>query len=72
MLNRRRRKALPRLFNMFDEEYTEGVPKKHRPEERCQVLDKYDTIKMRNEWRSNACCDCFSTICGTASLLPSS
>src|SRR6266567_2044345 len=39
---------LSRLFNRFDGEYTEGATKKHRPKERCRVLDKNDTIIMRN------------------------
>jgi hypothetical protein len=36
------------VFNRFDREYTEGATKKHRPKERCRVLDKYDTTKMRS------------------------
>ena len=39
---------LSHLFNRFDGEYKEGAAKKHRPKERCRVLDKNDTIKMRN------------------------
>jgi hypothetical protein len=56
------RKTLPRLFNGFDGKYTEGVIKKHRPKERCQVLDKSDTIKLRKYMFFMCNCKCFSTI----------
>src|SRR5437868_10998796 len=54
--------CLSRLFNRFDGEYTEGATKKHRPKERCRVLDKNDTIKMRNLGFLEGSCKIYSTI----------
>src|SRR5436305_7054300 len=53
---------LSRLFNRFDGEYTEGATKKHRPKERCRVLDKNDTIKMRNQGFLKGSYKLYSTI----------
>ncbi len=34
--------------NWLDGEYTEDATKKHRPKERCRVLDESGIIKMRD------------------------
>jgi hypothetical protein len=33
----------------MDREHTAGTSEKHRPKERCRILDGYDTIKMRKD-----------------------